>query len=446
MVARKPSRRPPRLDASPAAWTAPDNGPESTAAEAPPLPRKIQEKIDAGVPLSLRDLRDALPKGERGVERLEGLRAQLTDLGVEVSDDEEPPPEVLAELIRETEEPEPHIDLDHGGDDPVRMYLRDIGRVALLTAEEERNLAYMVLAGENARETLRKGTNGVDETELRLVIQRGERAKQRLAEANLRLVVSIAKKFVGRGISLSDLIQEGTLGLLRAAEKFNPELGFKFSTYATWWIRQAISRALADQARIIRVPAHMVETINKYYRVTRKLTVELGRDPSMEEVALEMGLLPLEERDAVDAHMAQGESLPPDLDRKVKQAAAKVKKIVRMAQETRSLDEPVGNSDDDSNSELGDFVPDDVTPLPGDSASQQLLKEQMEVLLETLEPRERQVIEMRFGLVDGQPRTLEEVGQAFGVTRERVRQIETKALRKLRHPVRSRKLRDYLQG
>jgi len=236
------------------------------------------------------------------------------------------------------------------------------------------------------------------------------------------------------------------LGLLRAAEKFNPELGFKFSTYATWWIRQAISRALADQARIIRVPAHMVETINKYYRVTRRLTVELGRDPTMEEVAIDMGMVTLEERDAIEAYMARDERLPIDLDRKLKLATGKVKKIVRMAQETRSLDEPVGSSDDDSSSELGDFVPDDITPMPSDSASQQLLKEQMEVLLETLELRERQVLELRFGLHDGQPRTLEEVGQAFGVTRERVRQIETKALRKLRHPVRSRKLRDYLQG
>ena len=446
MAGRKPTRRPTGLDPTPATWTAPELGPEPPTTEMLPLPRKIQERIDAGLPISMRDVRDALPKGERRIERLESLRAQLTDLGVEVSDDEEPSPEVLAELVREPEEPEPHIDLDHGGDDPVRMYLRDIGRVALLTAEEERTLAYMILAGEEAREKLRAAANGVDEVELRRLIERGENAKSRLAEANLRLVVSIAKKFVGRGISLSDLIQEGTLGLLRAAEKFNPELGFKFSTYATWWIRQAISRALADQARIIRVPAHMVETINKYYRVSRKLTVELGRDPSMEEVALEMGMLTIDEREEVDAYLARGEHLSVDLDRKVKLATAKVKKMVRMAQETRSLDEPVGNSDDDSSSELGDFVPDDVTPMPSDSASQQMLKEQMEVLLETLESRERQVIEMRFGLVDGQPRTLEEVGQAFGVTRERVRQIETKALRKLRHPVRSRKLRDYLQG
>ncbi len=445
-MARKPSKlNLEKLVEPPVEWPEPVASEGEAESDLPPLPRKLQEKLDAGQPIAMRDIREALPKNERKIERIEALRVQLTDMGIEVADDEEPSPEALAELVKETEEPEPQIDLDAGGDDPVRMYLRDIGRVALLTSDEEKLYAQRILAGEVARDQLRKGAVG-NEDELRRIIVIGDEAKARLTEANLRLVVSIAKKYVGRGISLSDLIQEGTLGLLRASEKFNPELGFKFSTYATWWIRQAISRALADQARIIRVPAHMVETINKYYRVSRRLTVELGRDPTMEEVAMDMGFLTPEEREAIEAHMARDERLPIDLDRKLKLATTKVKKIVRMAQETRSLDEPVGSPDDDSSSELGDFVPDDITPMPSDSASQQMLKEQMEVLLETLENRERQVLELRFGLLDGQPRTLEEVGQAFGVTRERVRQIETKALRKLRHPVRSRKLRDYLQG
>ncbi|MFN8476151.1 MAG: sigma-70 family RNA polymerase sigma factor [Anaerolineae bacterium] len=410
------------------------------------IPRKIQERIDAGeTAIPMRDLREALPKGERRLERLDTLRTQLAELSVDVIEDDEPTPESLAELVKEVEEPEVHLDFSGLGDDPVRMYLRDIGRVALLNSDEEKKYARLILAGEAARAKLRNG--GVnDALALQRTIEEGEIAKHRLTEANLRLVVSIAKKYVGRGISLSDLIQEGTLGLLRAAEKFDPEMGYKFSTYATWWIRQSISRAIADQARTIRVPAHMVETINKYYRISRQLTLELGRDPLPEEVALQMRILPQDEIEAIEAYMARDERLPIDLDRKLKLAAGKVKKIVRMAQETRSLDEPIGSTDDESSSELGDFVPDDTTPMPGDHASQQLLKEQMEQLLETLEQRERQVLEMRFGLIDGQSRTLEEVGQAFGVTRERVRQIETKALRKLRHPLRSKKLRDYLQG
>ena len=413
--------------------------------EMPPLPRKIQDKVDAGEPIKMRDLRETLPKNDRKGERLEALRTQLGELGVEVIEDEEPTPEVLAELVKEPEEQEPHIEIDNAGDDPVRMYLRDIGRVALLTSDEEKMYAQLILDGEAAREKLRTDPTANRE-ELLPIISRGEIAKARLTEANLRLVVSIAKKYVGRGIFLSDLIQEGTLGLLRAAEKFNPDLGFKFSTYATWWIRQAINRAIADQARTIRVPAHMVETINKFYRVSRRLTVELGREPTMEEVAIDMGYLTPEERESVEAFMARAEKLPVDLDRKLKVATAKVKKIVRMAQETRSLDEPIGSSDDDSNSELSEFVRDDSSPTPTEEASNQLLREQMEELLRSLERREREVLELRFGLHDGQSRTLEEVGQAFGVTRERVRQIETKALRKLRHPQRSRKLRDYLQG
>ncbi len=410
------------------------------------IPRKIQERIDAGeTTIAMRDVREALPKGERRLERLDTLRTQLAELSIDIIEDDEPTPESLAELVKEAEEPEVHIDFIGLGDDPVRMYLRDIGRVALLNSDEEKKYARLILAGEAARVKVRNG-GANDVVALQRIIEEGEIAKHRLTEANLRLVVSIAKKYVGRGISLSDLIQEGTLGLLRAAEKFDPEMGYKFSTYATWWIRQSISRAIADQARTIRVPAHMVETINKYYRVSRQLTLELGRDPQPEEIALAMRILPQDETEAVEAYMARGERLPIDLDRKLKMAASKVKKIVRMAQETRSLDEPIGSSDDESSSELGDFVPDDTTPMPGDHASQQLLKEQMEQLLDTLEQRERQVLEMRFGLLDGQSRTLEEVGQAFGVTRERVRQIETKALRKLRHPLRSKKLRDYLQG
>jgi RNA polymerase primary sigma factor len=414
-----------------------------------PIPRKLQAKLDAQEPISMRDLREALPKNERTLERMDALRAQIAELGVDISDDDdEPPPELLAELVKEAEEPTPEIDFDSAGDDPVRMYLRDIGRVALLTAEEETQYAQLIQAGEAARIKLRNGRTIEDdeELELRRVINAGDTAKGRLILANLRLVVSIAKRFVGRGISLSDLIQEGTLGLLRAAEKFNPDYGFKFSTYATWWIRQAISRAIADQARTIRVPAHMVETINKYYRISRRLMVEYGRDATVEEVALEMGLLTVIEREAIESHWNRDERLPIDLDRKLKLAAGKVKKIIRLAQETKSLDEPVGNSEDDSSSELGDFIPDDITPRPGDAASHQLLKEQLDGLLQSLEPRERQVLERRFGLRDGQQRTLEEVGQELGVTRERVRQIETKALRKLRHPGRSRKLRDYLQG
>ncbi|MFN8498141.1 MAG: sigma-70 family RNA polymerase sigma factor [Anaerolineae bacterium] len=410
------------------------------------IPRKIQERIDAGeTAISMRDVREALPKNERRLDRLDLLRTQLAELSIDIIEDDEPTPETLAELVKEVEEPEVHLDFAGLGDDPVRMYLRDIGRVALLTSDEEKKYARLILAGEAARAKMRNG-GASDAVALQRIVDEGEIAKHRLTEANLRLVVSIAKKYVGRGISLSDLIQEGTLGLLRAAEKFNPEMGYKFSTYATWWIRQSISRAIADQARTIRVPAHMVETINKYYRISRRLTLELGRDPLPEEIALQMGILPQDEIEAIEAYMARDERLPVDLDRKLKLAAVKVKKIVRLAQETRSLDEPIGSSDDESSSELGDFVPDDTTPMPGDHASQQLLKEQMEQLLETLEQRERQVLEMRFGLIDGQSRTLEEVGQAFGVTRERVRQIETKALRKLRHPLRSKKLRDYLQG
>ena len=268
-------------------------------------------------------------------------------------------------------------------DDPVRMYLKEIGRVPLLTAEEEVELAQRMEAGD-------------------------ESARHRLEEANLRLVVSIAKRYVGRGMLFLDLIQEGNLGLLKAVEKFDYSKGYKFSTYATWWIRQAITRAIADQARTIRIPVHMVETINKYIRISRQLLQELGHDPTPEEVAKHMGL-----------------------------SAPRVREIMKIAQEPVSLETPIGEEED---SHLGDFIEDEAALDPADAASMMLLKEQISEGLKTLAPREAEVLRLRFGLEDGRSRTLEEVGQSFGVTRERIRQIEAKALRKLRHPVRLRKL------
>ena len=272
-------------------------------------------------------------------------------------------------------------------DDPVRMYLKEIGTVPLLTVEEEIDLAARMAEGDEA-------------------------AKQKMAEANLRLVVSIAKRYVGRGMLFLDLIQEGNLGLLKAVEKFDYTKGYKFSTYATWWIRQAITRAIADQARTIRIPVHMVETINKVMRVSRQLLQELGHDPSPEEIAEEMNI-PVE----------------------------KVRDILKIAQEPISLETPIGEEED---SHLGDFIPDEDASEPAEAASYTLLKEQLQEVLSTLTPREEKVLKLRFGLEDGRTRTLEEVGREFNVTRERIRQIEAKALRKLRHPSRSKRLKDFL--
>jgi len=366
-----------------------------------------------------------------------------------LTDIEEPPDEELDQVEEELEsEAEQKADdmLDLDGpevtSDPVRMYLREIGRVNLLTAEEEVMLARKIQRGERAGKQLEK--NGLDPAKVEKLerqVAEGEQAKRNLAEANLRLVVSVAKRYIGRGMNFLDLIQEGNIGLLRAVEKFDHRRGYKFSTYASWWIRQAISRAIADQARTIRIPVHMVETINRLIRTQRRLLQELGREPTSKEIALEMDLLAEEDLMSIDQAQATGQPLDPAIDRRWRRAATKVRRIIRIAQEPMSLETPIGSEE---NSYLGDFIEDESVVGPVDAASKQLLKEQMQDILDSLSDRERKVLEMRFGLLDGQGHTLEEVGQEFGVTRERIRQIEAKALRKLRHPIRSRKLRDYL--
>ena len=304
--------------------------------------------------------------------------------------------------------------------DPVRMYLKEIGKVDLLTASEEVDLAMKIEAGLEATEKLEAAEAGeleLTRTEMRRLTRIenvGLEAKQALISANLRLVVSIAKRYVGRGMLFLDLIQEGNLGLIRAVEKFDYQKGFKFSTYATWWIRQAITRAIADQARTIRIPVHMVETINKLVRVQRQLLQDLGRDPTPEEIGADMDM-----------------------------SADRVREIQKISQEPVSLETPIGEEED---SQLGDFIEDSQAIVPPDAASFSMLQEQLTQVLDSLADRERKVIELRFGLVDGHPRTLEEVGREFGVTRERIRQIESKTLAKLRHPSRSSKLKDYIES
>ena len=339
--------------------------------------------------LTYKEIMNALMEMDMDPDQLDKVLETLEALGVEVVNELDPQPEAEPAAPEPAEKVEDDLSVPEGIsiDDPVRMYLKEIGKVPLLTAEEEIESAKRLETGD-------------------------EEAKKKLSEANLRLVVSIAKRYVGRGMLFLDLIQEGNLGLIKAVEKFDYRKGFKFSTYATWWIRQAITRAIADQARTIRIPVHMVETINKLIRVSRQLLQQYGREPTPEEIAKEMGI-----------------------------SESKVREIIKIAQEPVSLETPIGEEED---SHLGDFIPDDDAPAPAEAASFALMKEQLLDVLDTLTPREEKVLRLRFGLDDGRQRTLEEVGKEFNVTRERIRQIEAKALRKLRHPSRSKKLKDYL--
>ena len=391
---------------------------------------KLMELVDTGSKkgkLSSGEMMEVLESISLETEQLDKVYDVLENLGVDTAGDDFVPElddDVLPSTddlddIPEEEIVDPNTLVDAFAiDDPVRMYLKEIGKVDLLTPEQEVDLAQRMGAGAAAKEQLAELGNAGEEIpdevlkELDRTVKSGERAKQQLAEANLRLVVSIAKRYVGRGMLFLDLIQEGNLGLIKAVEKFDYTKGYKFSTYATWWIRQAITRAIADQARTIRIPVHMVETINKVIRVNRQLLQELGHDPSPEETAEEMGM-PVE----------------------------KVREILKIAQEPVSLETPIGEEED---SHLGDFIEDDTASEPSEAASFTLLKEQLVDVMSTLTPREEKVLRLRFGIEDGRSRTLEEVGKEFNVTRERIRQIEAKALRKLRHPSRSKKLKDFL--
>ena len=377
------------------------------------IKRELIEKGKKKGVLTFKEISDAFEDIEVTPEEIERLYDVFEKESIELVEDldkELEEIEVSKEELEDLSVPE-GINID----DHVKMYLKEIGKVNLLTPEEELSLAKRMADGETAKEQLEEIGEDIDEDtkkQIDLLIADGEKAKKSLAEANLRLVVSIAKRYVGRGMLFLDLIQEGNLGLIKAVDKFDYTKGYKFSTYATWWIRQAITRAIADQARTIRIPVHMVETINKLVRVSRQLVQELGREPTPEELAKEL-------------------NMPVD----------KVREISKISQEPVSLETPIGEEED---SHLGDFIPDEDAPAPSEAASFVLLKEQLGAVLETLSEREAKGLRLRFGLDDGRARTLEEVGKEFDVTRERIRQIEAKALRKLRHPSRSKKLKDFL--
>ena len=405
----------------------------------------IRELIETGKrngKLTTKEINDAIEESGFDMEQIDKLYETMESHGVEIVDE----PDNEAFTLTEDSVDEFESSLSAEGvaiDDPVKVYLKEIGRVPLLSSDEEIQLALDILAGSQAEERKKEAFPAIwkieknikltesqrriqvaeeklnlneeqlaELSELDAVLRKGEKAKQRLSEANLRLVVSIAKRYVGRGMQFLDLIQEGNLGLIKAVEKFDHTKGFKFSTYATWWIRQAITRAIADQARTIRIPVHMVETINKVKKVSSQLLHQNGHDPTADEIS-------------------QALDMPVE----------KVREIMRVAQEPVSLETPIGEEED---SHLGDFIPDEDAPVPAEAASHTLLKEQLSSVLSTLTPREEKVLRLRFGLEDGRPRTLEEVGHEFEVTRERIRQIEAKALRKLRHPSRSKKLKDFL--
>ncbi len=380
--------------------------------------QRLLERVKARKAAALphEELLKEFPDAGRDLDLFDHLYAVFQEEGVEVGASEEKAVEIAEVAVVALTDEQVAQDIQElvnsSLDDPVRMYLREIGKVRLLNGAQEVTISMRMEAGQRRREDLEQ--LGVPEVERQLdpLVIDGDRARLQLVEANLRLVVSVAKRYIGRGMSLLDLIQEGNIGLIRAVEKFDYTRGFKFSTYATWWIRQAITRAIADQARTIRIPVHMVETINKLVRIKRQLLQEKGRDATDDEVGALMGI--------------PGE---------------KVREILKLSQEPVSLESPIGEEED---SALADFIPDEAALAPSEAASHELLREQVDSVLDSLSERERDVLKLRFGLEDGRNRTLEEVGKAFNVTRERIRQIEAKALRKLRHPSRSRKLKDYL--
>ncbi len=384
--------------------------------------RELIERGKTKGSLSQSEIMDALGDIDYDIEQIEKLYESFENMGIEITGYMDAPDfDIENEVAQlETAEEMEKMLIQEGLaiDDPVRMYLKEIGKVQLLDSEAELALAEIMYAGKRAKEELARAEKNGDELteertkELKKIQKDGVNAEKKLVESNLRLVVSIAKRYVGKGMFFLDLIQEGNLGLMKAVDKFDYKKGYKFSTYATWWIRQAITRAIADQARTIRIPVHMVETIHKVSRVSRQLLQELGHEASAEDIAAEMDMSP-----------------------------EKVREIMKIAQDPVSLETPIGEEED---SHLGDFIEDDTSPAPAEAASYTLLREQLCEVLATLTPREEEVLKLRFGLKDGRTRTLEEVGRVFNITRERIRQIEAKALRKLRHPSRSKRLKDYL--